>query len=113
MGDKGKKQLGQRVRQARRELKISQEALAQQLGLTQAVISNVETGVSAIDVPDLPRWAETLNKPLMYFYTGYEMDVAQRVLASLTMIPEERLDLFINLIESMALTFQRENGQTQ
>ena len=111
MGDNGKKQLGQRVRQARRELKISQEALAKELGLTQAVISNVETGVSAIDVPDLPRWAETLNKPLMYFYTGHEMDVAQRVFASLTMIPEDRLDLFINLIESMALTFQRENEQ--
>ena len=107
MSNASKKQLGQRVRQARRELKISQESLAQELGLTQAVISNVETGVSAIDVPDLPKWAETLNKPLMYFYSGHEMDVAQRVLASLTMIPEDQLDLFVSLVENMALTFQR------
>ena len=107
MSTTSKQQLGQRVRQARRELKISQETLARELGLTQAVISNVETGISAIDVPILPKWAEALNKPLMYFYTGHEMNEAQRVLASLTMIPEDQLDLFVNLIESMALTFQR------
>jgi transcriptional regulator with XRE-family HTH domain len=108
-----KQQLGQRVRQARREMKISQGALAQQLGVTQTVISNVETGVSAIDVPDLPKWAETLNKPLMYFYSGHEMDVAQRVLASLTMIPEDQLDLFVSLIENMALTFQHKTELTE
>ena len=108
-----KQQLGQRVRQARREMKISQGALAQQLGVTQTVISNVETGVSAIDVPDLPKWAETLNKPLMYFYSGHEMDVAQRVLASLTMIPEGQMDLFVSLIENMALTFQHKTELTE
>ena len=113
MDNTGKEQLGQRVRQARRDMEISQEALARQLGLTQAVISNVETGVSAIDVPDLPRWAAALNKPLMYFYTGHEMDATQRIMASLTMIPEDQLNLFVSLVENIALTFQRETEKAR
>ncbi|QPC83674.1 helix-turn-helix transcriptional regulator [Phototrophicus methaneseepsis] len=63
-----KKQLGVRIRKVRRAADLKQEGLAEKLSTSQAVISNVENGVSMIDAPDLPKWARALGKPIMYFY---------------------------------------------
>ena len=68
MMDERKKRLGERIRKARRDANLTQGELADKLRVSQGVISNVETGVSTIDAPDLPVWAEVLNKPIMYFY---------------------------------------------
>ena len=77
----GKKQLGERIRRARLDANLKQSELADRLGITQGVISNVETGVSTIDVPDLTRWAEALEKPIMFFFLDDIGDVRERALA--------------------------------
>ena len=87
---------------------MKQGVLAENLGLTQAVVSNVENGVSTIDVPDLPKWAEALGKPLMYFFSGEEMDYQQRALTVLSMVPEDRMEFVLQMIENMALTMRQE-----
>ncbi|QPC83681.1 helix-turn-helix transcriptional regulator [Phototrophicus methaneseepsis] len=99
-----KKQLGARVRKARREADLKQEELAEMLGTSQAVISNVENGVSTIDAPDLPKWARALGKPLMYFYADEAQSWQQRALDILSMIPEDRLDFVLHMLKNMALT---------
>jgi transcriptional regulator with XRE-family HTH domain len=107
--EQSKKRLGERIRQARLELKMKQGVLSKQLGLTQAVVSNVENGVSTIDVPDLPKWSEALGKPLMYFFTGEEMSGQQHALTALGMVPEDRMEFVLQMIENMALTMRKEN----
>jgi transcriptional regulator with XRE-family HTH domain len=104
-----KKRLGERIRKARLEIKMKQGVLAGNLGLTQAVVSNVENGISTIDVPDLPKWAEALGKPLMYFFSGEEMIVQQRALTVLGMVPEDRMEFVLQMVENMALTMRQEN----
>ena len=107
--EQSKKRLGERIRQARLELKMKQGVLSKQLGLTQAVVSNVENGISTIDVPDLAKWAEALGKPLMYFFTGEEMSVQQRVLTVFGMVPQDRMEFVLQMVENMALTMRKEN----
>jgi transcriptional regulator with XRE-family HTH domain len=111
MGDEAKKRLGERIRRARHEADLKQGDVAARLGVSQGVISNVETGVSTIDAPDLPRWAEALNKPIMYFYMDDTMGLEQRAAAILSMFPPDRLDFVLTMLENMALTM-RERDET-
>ena len=99
-----KKQLGARVRKARREADLKQEELAEKLATSQAVISNVENGVSTIDAPDFPKWARALGKPIMYFYEDEAQIWQQRAIDILSMIPEDRLDFVLHMLKNMALT---------
>jgi transcriptional regulator with XRE-family HTH domain len=106
--EESKKRLGELIRRARLEINLKQGALAEKLGLTQAVVSNVENGVSTIDVPDLPKWADALGKPLMYFYTGEEMHAQQRALTVLSMVPDDRMEFVLQMIQNLALTMRQE-----
>jgi transcriptional regulator with XRE-family HTH domain len=108
-----KKQLGERIRRARLEANLKQSELADRLGITQGVISNVETGISTIDVPDLPRWAEALEKPIMYFFLDDIGDVRERTLAILTMFPEERLTMVLQMLQQLALSLQAEAARSK
>jgi transcriptional regulator with XRE-family HTH domain len=100
--DTTKKRLGERIRRARRNADITQLELAHRLGISQGVVSNVETGVSTIDAPDLPRWAEALGVPIMTFYLDDIGDLRQRAVAVLTLFPDNRLPMVIQLLEGMA-----------
>ncbi|MBI1281392.1 MAG: helix-turn-helix domain-containing protein [Anaerolineaceae bacterium] len=104
MADEGKKRLGERIRKARRDANMTQGELSERLGISQGVISNVETGVSTIDAPDLPLWAEILNKPIMYFFVEEDADPQERALAILNMFPDDRLEFVLQMLENMALT---------
>lgn len=104
MSDVHKKRLGERIRKARRDVNMTQGELSERLGVSQGVVSNVETGVSTIDAPDLPLWAEILNKPIMYFFVEEDVDPHERALAILNMFPDDRLEFVLQMLENMALT---------
>lgn len=104
MADEGKKRLGERIRKARRDANLTQGDLADKLGISQGVVSNVETGISTIDVPDLPLWADALNKPIMYFYLDEAIAPRERALTVLDMFPEHRLEFVLQMLENIALT---------
>lgn len=109
MGTDHKKRLAERIRRARREAEITQGELASRLGLSQGVISNVETGVSTIDAPDLPQWAAALGKPIMYFYLDDDLSLHERAAAILSMFPQERLVFVLQMLENLALTMREQN----
>ncbi|HLV34511.1 MAG TPA: helix-turn-helix transcriptional regulator [Spirillospora sp.] len=109
MGTDHKKRLAERIRRARREAEITQGELASRLGLSQGVISNVETGVSTIDAPDLPQWAAALGKPIMYFYLDDDLSLHERAAAILSMFPPERLAFVLQMLENLALTMREQN----
>ena len=57
----------------------------------------------------MPHGAEALGKPLMYFFTGEEMSGQQHALTVLGMVPEDRMEFVLQMIENMALTMRKEN----
>lgn len=103
MSDEAKKKLGERIRRARRDMDITQGELASRLGISQGVVSNVETGISTIDAPDLPRWAATLSKPIMYFYINDDLPLRERAASVLSLFPDDRLEFVLQMLEKMAL----------
>jgi transcriptional regulator with XRE-family HTH domain len=114
MSSDSKKKLGERVRRARLDADLKQSDLAEKLGISQGVISNVETGVSTIDAPDLPRWAAALGKPIMFFFIDEDMTRHERAAAILSMFPEERIDFVLQMLETLALTLrERDDNQGQ
>lgn len=104
MKDNAKNQLAERVRRARRDMNLKQEELAEMLGTSQAVVSNVENGLTTIDVPNLTLWAEALNKPIMYFYEDESADWQQRVIDILRMFPDNQVEFVLHMLKNMALS---------
>ncbi|MBC6962743.1 helix-turn-helix transcriptional regulator [Anaerolineae bacterium CFX9] len=112
MADDDKKRLAERIRRARREAEITQGELASRLGISQGVVSNVETGVSTINAPDLPQWAAALGKPVMYFYLDDNLSLHERAAAILSMFPQERLAFVLQMLENLALTMREQKDTT-
>ena len=62
--------LGQRIRQARERLGLSQEEFAIAVSKDQRAISDYENGKRKLSATDLPTFARMLGVPLLYFYEG-------------------------------------------
>lgn len=67
-------QMGQRIREARERLGLTQEALAELIGRDQHTISHYETGSRALIVTELPALARALRVPISYFFGDYDPD---------------------------------------
>lgn len=63
--------MGQRIRDARERLDMTQDELAALIGRTRDTVSHYETGNRAIVVTELPALAQALQVPIGYFF-GYE-----------------------------------------
>lgn len=92
------KHVGLRVRWRRKELKLSQEALAARLGLTFQQIQKYERGTNRISAGRLFELAKALDASIMYFYRGVE-EVGQGLAAGLA----EEGDDFTGLIDTDAV----------
>lgn len=65
--------VGQQMRQARRELGLTQDALASMLGVTFQQIQKYEAGNSRLSAGRLRDVAIALRKPIEYFYEPFEI----------------------------------------
>ncbi len=63
-------EFGRRLRSARERLNFSQEDFAAAVDKDQAAISDYENGKRKVSITDLPRFAEVLEVPLIYFFEG-------------------------------------------
>ena len=64
------KTLGLRIRQAREQRGLSQEELAALIKRDQRAVSEYEHGKRRLSVTDLPRVAQALDVPILYFFEG-------------------------------------------
>ncbi len=64
--------LGQRIRQRREALKLTQQQLAQALGVTPQHLSAVELGKRSVSVEMLARLAQELGTSIDFLVTGNE-----------------------------------------
>ncbi len=67
--------VGQKVRQARRELGLTQETLSALLGVTFQQIQKYEAGQSRLSAGRLRDVAIALNKPIEYFYEPFVIEL--------------------------------------
>lgn len=74
------KELGLRIRRAREQNGLSQEELADQMGLGQRAISELENGKRRLTVAEVPDLARILDVPVLYFFgddlTPTDLDIA-------------------------------------
>jgi DNA-binding XRE family transcriptional regulator len=61
-------EVGQRIAKAREFLGLTQAAVAQRMGLARTTQVAVEQGQRTVSVGELQRYAETLERPLAYFF---------------------------------------------
>lgn len=64
--------VGQRLRWRRRELRLTQEQLGEQLGLTFQQVQKYEKGVNRISAGRLFEMSRVLNVSISYFYEGID-----------------------------------------
>jgi transcriptional regulator with XRE-family HTH domain len=67
--------VGQRIRWRRRELKLSQEQLAELLSLTFQQVQKYEKGVNRVSAGRLFEISMAMGVPVNYFYDGAEMQL--------------------------------------
>jgi transcriptional regulator with XRE-family HTH domain len=74
--------IGQRIREARERLGLTQEQLAELIGKGRDTVSHYEIGDRAIVVTELPALAHALKVPISYFFGNDEPAAEILVLAS-------------------------------
>jgi transcriptional regulator with XRE-family HTH domain len=74
-------ELGQRIRQARERIGMSQESLAEAVHRDQKAVSEYENGKRKLPSTDLPTFAQALGVPIAYFFEGtFQTDDLDQVL---------------------------------
>lgn len=84
--------IGQRIRESRERLNLTQGELAELIGRTQDTVSSYELGNRAIRITELPALARALKIPIGYLF-GYEEPEDEALeLASVlkTLAPEQK-----------------------
>lgn len=66
--------IGQKIKQRRQQLGLSQPSLAAKIGLTKQRIYELETQSKRISAEMLFNISKTLDTPLLYFLTDCELD---------------------------------------
>ena len=62
-------QLGELIRSARTEVRLSQSELAEYAYLSQAAVSQIEQGKRSVSAEEIVYLSVALNKPILYFFS--------------------------------------------
>ena len=65
--------VGDRVREARKSLKLRQADLSSNTGISASHLSDIERGVLVPTIPTLQKIGQALDRPLEYFFTAGEI----------------------------------------
>ena len=89
--DAERKQLGERLREARKYLGLKQEEVAAYLKIQRTALSDIESGQRRVEALELTRLAKLYQQPVSYF-TG-EDAVAAALPADVAHIARQAVDL--------------------
>lgn len=90
---KTSREIGNEVKKKRREIGISQEELAEKLGVTYQQVQRYENGMNKMNVESIQVIADTLDMPVSYFFGDSRKDknvVSEEVMSYLP-VDESRL----------------------
>jgi len=65
---KTSKEIGEKIKRRRREIGISQEQLAETLGVTYQQVQRYENGMNKLNVENIQIIADALSVPVSYFF---------------------------------------------
>ena len=100
-------EIGQRMQNKRKELKVTQEKLAEIIDVSPSYISEIERGCSITSLATISKIAETLNLSLDYLVFGVNQTNSNTTFSEiLKTLPEENHKLYISLCESIANTLK-------
>jgi transcriptional regulator with XRE-family HTH domain len=86
--------MGEQIRKAREEARISQEELAEMIYRKRLAVSEMENGKVEISAWTVPLLAQALNKPITYFYPPW---IKAPLEENLSEIEQEMLLIFRNI----------------
>ena len=66
--EKNYKEIVNRLKRARLDIELSQQAVADKLGKPQSYVAKIEAGERRLDVAELKKLTEIYRKPISYFY---------------------------------------------
>ena len=96
------KAMGQRILVRRRALRMTQEELAERLGVSAQMISNLELGKKAIRPENLAKVCEVLELSADFVLTGTNTKTAVDAVAEkLTQLTAEELQMVSDMIDYM------------
>ena len=96
------KEMGQRIMVRRKSLRMTQEELADKLGVSTQMISNLELGKKAIRPENLAKVCEVLSLSADFVLTGTNTKTAvDAVAAKLTQLTAEELQMVSDMIDYM------------
>ncbi|MBE5767787.1 MAG: helix-turn-helix transcriptional regulator [Clostridiales bacterium] len=96
------KTMGQRIMARRKALRMTQEELAEKLGVSTQMISNLELGKKAIRPDNLARVCEALELSADFVLTGTDTKTAVAIVAEkLIQLTAEELQMVSNMIDYM------------
>ena len=110
-----RRRLGERLRQAREYLKLSQDEVAKYLSVPRTALTNIESGQRRVDAIELKRLADLYRQSVSHF-TGEEEDAAAlpadvahlaRAAAKLSVKDREELDRFAEYLRARSAAEER------
>lgn len=103
-------QLGERLRQAREYLNLSQDEVAKEVGIPRAAISLIESGQRRVDALELKKFAGIYRRSVSYFtgedqsdlHLPAEVEHLARAVTNLSSKDREELARFAEFLQSRA-----------
>lgn len=98
------KEMGERIYCRRKTLKLTQDELAEKIGVSTQMISNLELGKKAIRPENLIKICSVLNISADYILTGSAAKLpANQIAEKLNRLSQEELELIDKFIDYMIL----------
>ncbi|MBQ3537933.1 MAG: helix-turn-helix transcriptional regulator [Clostridia bacterium] len=97
-----KKEMGRRIKEKRRELKLTQENLAEMLGVSVKHLSEVERGIAGLSVENIVFLSNAFDVSIDYLIKGdMRNSTWQSVITLLETVPEEKVQKVKELIKGI------------
>ncbi len=100
--------IGKRIHRLRRQMDLTQQGLAEKIGVNASYIGPLEKGLKCPSITVLQKLAEELNQPVFSFFLDDRADAqgegeADRVLALLASHSAEERRFILRMVEEMSM----------
>lgn len=107
------KKLGERIRQERRRLNLTQAQLAEDIDISDTYMGAIERGERSLTLDTLVRLVNRLGVTVDYLLSDYVTDTDSNIMEQFKQIidcqPLERKQMAINVLRTIFTYFENEN----
>ncbi|MFA5504330.1 MAG: helix-turn-helix transcriptional regulator [Vulcanimicrobiota bacterium] len=106
-----KSTIGKRIHRLRRSMDLTQQSLAERIGVNASYIGPLEKGLKCPSIAVLQKLAEVLEQPIFSFFLDDSGDdntdsSSQRVAAMLAAHPADERAFLLRMLEEMSLVLR-------